>query len=439
MEPERVSVLLVDDQPNNLVALGAILEGLPQRLNVVTASSGKEALRRLLERDFAVILLDVLMPEMDGFETAALIRQRDRSRDTPIIFLTALGNSETHVFKGYSVGAVDYLFKPVVPEILRAKVATFVDLFRKTEEIARQARQLREIERRDHERQLRELEEHWKSERMRMALQVAEDIQASLYPTIAPACAGFEISGASRAAEGVAGDYFDYFPFPDGSLAIAIGDVSGHGVGPALLMAATRAYVRALALSHYDVGEMLTLANRALSADVADGRFVTLFLARLLPRERSLVFASAGHPPGYVLAGDGRVKSIMESTHLPLGVVEDERFSASEPIGLEPGDLVLLLTDGIAEATSGDGRLFGQQGALDVVQTNSARPAREIIESLHNEVGRYAGRPHPEDDLTAVVIKVSPEEAAACGQPSWSAAHQSGVSLPNITSVRVKC
>src|SRR6187549_252552 len=107
---ETVNILLVDDQPNNLLALESILADTGQ--NLVRAESGKKALKHLLEDEFAVILLDVQMPEMDGFETATLIRQRERSRDTPIIFLTALSRSETNVFRGYELGAVDYIFKP---------------------------------------------------------------------------------------------------------------------------------------------------------------------------------------------------------------------------------------------------------------------------------------------------------------------------------------
>src|SRR5437899_104279 len=126
---QSVKLLLVDDHPENLLALEAILEAPGQEL--ILARSGDEALRQLLQHDFAAIILDVMMPEMDGFETAALIRQRERSRTTPIIFLTALGRSEEHVFRGYDVGAVDYLTKPIVPEILRSKVAVFVELARK--------------------------------------------------------------------------------------------------------------------------------------------------------------------------------------------------------------------------------------------------------------------------------------------------------------------
>lgn len=136
----KVNVLLVDDHPENLLVLEAILESLGQ--NLVRATSGAQALRRLLNQDFAVILLDVQMPDMDGFETAELIRQRERSLHTPIIFLTAFNTSEKMVFKGYALGAVDYLFKPIEPEILKSKVAAFVDLFQKTAEVKRQAQQL---------------------------------------------------------------------------------------------------------------------------------------------------------------------------------------------------------------------------------------------------------------------------------------------------------
>jgi signal transduction histidine kinase/DNA-binding response OmpR family regulator len=134
----KTSILIVDDRPDKLTVLTSILEGLGQDL--VVARSGREALRRVLERDFAVILLDVNMPDMDGFETASLIRQRKQSAQTPIIFVTAYGD-DLHAAQGYSLGAVDYIYAPVVPEILRTKVGVFVDLYLKTEQAKRQAEQ----------------------------------------------------------------------------------------------------------------------------------------------------------------------------------------------------------------------------------------------------------------------------------------------------------
>jgi signal transduction histidine kinase len=136
----KVNVLLVDDHPENLVALEAIIHPLGQ--NLVSAVSGEHALRCLLDQDFAVILLDVQMVGMDGFETAALIRQRERSRYTPIIFLTAFSDNEALISKGYALGAVDYLLKPIDPMILTSKVSVFVDLYKKNIEVRRQAEQL---------------------------------------------------------------------------------------------------------------------------------------------------------------------------------------------------------------------------------------------------------------------------------------------------------
>lgn len=138
---QRVKILLVDDRPDKLLALSSIFDGLD--LELVTAQSGKETLRLVLAQEFAVILLDVNMPIMDGFETAALIRQRKISEHVPIIFITALNNTDTHVSRGYSLGAVDYIFAPVIPDVLRAKVLVFIELFRKTHEIKRQGELLR--------------------------------------------------------------------------------------------------------------------------------------------------------------------------------------------------------------------------------------------------------------------------------------------------------
>jgi PAS domain S-box-containing protein len=144
------AILVVDDHPANLLALEALLQPLGHQ--VVWANSGEEALRKVHSQDFAVILLDVQMPGLDGFQTARLIKQSERSRSTPIIFLTALSRDASHVFEGYSHGAVDYLLKPFDPEVLRSKVSVFVELFARGEEIRRQAELLRERDREVQER-----------------------------------------------------------------------------------------------------------------------------------------------------------------------------------------------------------------------------------------------------------------------------------------------
>jgi PAS domain S-box-containing protein len=144
-EMEPVSVLMVDDHPENLMALEAILSRPDYRL--MKASSAEEALRQLLKHDFAVLLLDVMMPDMDGYELASLIRQREATRHIPIVFLTAVAKEIGHIYKGYSVGAVDYLTKPLEPMVVRSKVSVFVELYRKTKQLQHQERLLQEKER----------------------------------------------------------------------------------------------------------------------------------------------------------------------------------------------------------------------------------------------------------------------------------------------------
>jgi len=161
----KVNILLVDDRKDKLLALTAVLAPLGQ--NLIEANSGKEALRLVLKNEFAVILMDVSMPTMDGFETAALIRKRPSTEHTPIIFVTSIGNSPTQMYQGYSLGAVDYILTPIVPEVLRAKVAVFVELWRKTEHIKQQGERLRQIEEAEHRRRLAEAEDRLETETKR--------------------------------------------------------------------------------------------------------------------------------------------------------------------------------------------------------------------------------------------------------------------------------
>jgi signal transduction histidine kinase len=149
----RVEILLVDDRPENLLALEAILEPLGQ--NLISAHSGEEALKCVLQHDFAAILLDVQMPDMNGFDTAQIIKSREKSRFIPIIFLSAINKEDSYVFKGYSMGAVDYVFKPFNPDVLRSKVAVFVDLYLKQQQIREQSGMLAESQRRELELQHR--------------------------------------------------------------------------------------------------------------------------------------------------------------------------------------------------------------------------------------------------------------------------------------------
>ncbi len=239
---------------------------------------------------------------------------------------------------------------------------------------------------------------------------VAREIQQRLFPKCAPALVGFDIAGASYPAEATGGDYFDYLSMLNDRLGIIVGDVTGHGVGPALLMAETRAYLRVLAGRREDVGEILTRANSVLSEDVGTERFVTLFLARLDPSTRSLVYASAGHPTAYILDAKGDIKATMPRTGVPLGIRPDTQYIASTEKILAPGDTVLLLTDGIEEAMAVDNTIFGIERALDIVRAHRDKPAAEIVELLYQSVRQFCKNSVQADDVTAIIIKVKPTE-----------------------------
>jgi DNA-directed RNA polymerase specialized sigma24 family protein len=237
-------------------------------------------------------------------------------------------------------------------------------------------------------------------------LGIAKQVQQGLAPKCAPALVGFEIAGVSHCADATGGDYFDFFPLLDSCQGIVVADASGHGLGPALLITATRAYLRAFALAHEDLDRILALVNRCLSADVCVGDFVTLLLARLDPQARSLFYASAGHTPGFLFDASGRVKRRLDSTGMPLGVVSDGDFPLGPVLALVPGDLALLITDGVVEACAPDGTAFGSQRAIDLVRCYRRDPAAQIAFNLYHGVRAFAHNLSQTDDITMVVIKV---------------------------------
>src|SRR6185436_9742299 len=178
-------------------------------------------------------------------------------------------------------------------------------------------------ERKRAEKELRENKEQFR---------VAREIQQRLFPKAAPLVDGFDIAGATYPAEATGGDYFDYLPMLHDRLGVVVGDVTGHGVGPALLMAETRAYLRILAGRREDPGEILTRANGILAEDVGSERFITLFLGRLDPTTRSWTYASAGHPAGYLLDANGQIESVFKRTGVPLGMRPDTNYSSMPEI-----------------------------------------------------------------------------------------------------------
>jgi phosphoserine phosphatase RsbU/P len=510
--PAPASILFVDD--NDAACCGLVRFLRQEGFEVTQASTGGEALR-LARAQPGLVVLDVNLPDMSGFEVCRRLKADPATAAVPVLHLSGHYVSSEDRTWGLEGGADGYLVKPVSPRELIAHVNALLRV-RRAERALRDSEALyhslvetlpvciirkdrdgrftfanrpfcaelrRPLEqvvgKTDHDfypealarkyvaddRRVLEsgavfedIEEHpggdggttyvrvlkaplrdsggavvgvqgifWDITERRRAeeelartaaeFRVARRIQQKLFPSATPqlpgldiggATFGFDIGGASYPAEAIGGDYYDYLALPDGSLGVAVGDVSGHGIGPALLMAEVRAYLRAFAQTGAGVGATLGLVNRVLLPDIEGDRFITLLLARLDPRGRSLTYASAGHATGYVFDAAGEVRRPLPSTSIPLGILADCDFPGSEVIALEAGDLVLFLTDGVVESRAPDGAIFGTRRTADLVRVYRRAPAREIVENLYHAVRAYAQNQPQYDDITATVIKVGP-------------------------------
>lgn len=236
---------------------------------------------------------------------------------------------------------------------------------------------------------------------------VAREIQQQLFPKHSPDVPGFDISGASFPADETGGDYYDYLPMNDGHIGIVIGDVGGHGIGPAILVGETHAYFRALSQTYPDVEFMLRQINRLLVQDTNQVRLISLFFLRLNPIRRSFVYAGAGHQAHWLHAS-GEVTTL-ERRAIPLGIDRDAEFLCSPPKTVKPNDIVLMTTDGIAETANERGEQFGESRMLDVVRANRELPARDIIMALYDSVRQFGAHEQQHDDVTIVIVKAGPE------------------------------
>ena len=378
MENLRCRILLIEDDPDDVWVMRSLLgdrwDGPFDLVNVELLSNG---IRRCAEDLFDVILLDLALPDSHGLET--FIAMHAHADGIPIVVLSGY-DDEITAMKAVQAGAEDYLVKGQVNDNL----------------LVRSIRYAIERNRRNRaEEALANTSEEFRA---------AQEIQQRLFPTEAPDLDGFDVAGALYPARATAGDYFDYIPMLDGCLGVVVGDVSGHGMGPAMIMSETRACLRTLAQSCSDVGEILTRANRVLAADTGDFHFVTLALVRIDPRTRSLVYASAGQR-GYLLH-HGDKATVLDSTSLPLGVAQDTVVPLGEQRTLQSGEIVTFFTDGVFEAESPGRVRFSAERALQVLRSERDKSARAIVDALYREIAGFTGHQPQRDDITMVVVKV---------------------------------
>lgn len=236
-------------------------------------------------------------------------------------------------------------------------------------------------------------------------LGLAREIQQRLYGATA-SLPGFDIAAGAYPADETGGDYFDFIPQPDGSLYIVIADISGHGFGSALVMAEVRASLRAYAAMVPEIAQIFSLVNRSLAATLEGNGFVTMFLGRLNPHQRTLEYASAGHEPGYLLRRSGEIGTTLASSAPPLGLFPDHQFPSSHTVALEHGDTILLLTDGITESAASDSSFFGAEGALTFVRGQPLSTSHELVYGLYQAARAFAGNALQRDDILSVICRV---------------------------------
>jgi PAS domain S-box-containing protein len=253
---------------------------------------------------------------------------------------------------------------------------------------------------------IKDMTERRRIEEQAVEMRLAAQVQQKLYPEVPPEVPGLDIAGAVFAAEATCGDYFDFIRMENDRIAVVIGDVSGHGLGPALIMSETRAFLRAFAQVEQDAAEILGKVNNVLFDDLRGGFFVTLLLAVFDLSSKRLVHASAGHTPGYILTSRGEVKHVLEGTCLPLGVDPKAVYELAGDVELEPGDLLVLITDGVTESRSPQGDFFGDDGALAAVKAFRHGRAHEIVEQVNGAVFDFRAGQRQLDDITIVVCKL---------------------------------
>ena len=253
---------------------------------------------------------------------------------------------------------------------------------------------------------IKDISELKKKQEQDFYLRIAKEVQQRLSKTDI-SVPGFDIAGETHSALETSGDYFDFFYTADGHVLLAVGDVSGHGIGAALIMSETRAFLRAFAKIESDPAKILKLLNEELNSDLDDKHYVTLILVRIDPHRNTLDYASAGHIPAYIFDDRGEVIHILKSTGIPLGFMADEKYPKGKPILLNSGDILALITDGITEAIRNDGNEFGYIRMMNVINDHRRDTAKQIANHLTDTVCSFTDQLHQEDDITSVICKVN--------------------------------
>ena len=375
---QRKTVLLVDDAPANIQVVTSILKDI---YKIRVATNGAKALALAKDTPLPdLVLLDVMMPQMDGYEVCTRLKADPETQDIPVIFLTGQTEIEDET-RGFEVGAVDYIHKPFSPAVVKARVHTHLVLRGIREQLARQLLTIQK------------------------ELETARQIQMSILPSSIPQIPGLDIAARYIPMTSVAGDFYDFIVVDEKHLGILVADVSGHGM-PAALIASMLKIALAAEIAHAaDPAQVLMGLNQTLCGKF-EHHFITAAYLFVDLQKGTLTYAGAGHPPLLMWGQSSAGVRYVEENGLFLGKFPWATYSSRE-LPLNAGDWCLLYTDGIPETADPTGIDFGTDRFKQVLETDESISADQFADRLLEELSRWSARGPFEDlddDVTVVAI-----------------------------------
>ena len=380
----QIRILVVDDEPSMREMLGIVLRR--DGYEVCVAENGRQALERIAAEELDLVMLDIMMPELDGYQVLEKLRADGTLERLPVIMISAVTEIES-VVRCIEMGATDYLPKPFNTVLLKARVGATLE-----------------------KKRLRDKERLW-AKSMERELEIGRQIQRSFLPDELPQPAGWEIAARFEPARQVAGDFYDAFPLAESvRVGLVLADVCDKGVGAALFMALFRSLVRAFSERAYGTppsgadDDAARILSTVLSTNdyiaKTHGRsnmFATLFLGVLDPADGTLTWVNAGHEAPVVF-GAGGVSARLTPTGPALGMMPDMKFEARRTT-LAPGETLFAFTDGVSEARDGAGRLFTEERLLALLAEGQPSAAA-LLERVGTAVSGYAAGAERSDDIT---------------------------------------
>ena len=372
------SILLVDDNPTNLQVLFQTLEGVGCKLLIAKNGNGALAIAGKARPD--LIRLDIMMPDIDGYEVCRQLKADPATADIPVIFLSALGETEDKV-KGLHLGAVDYITKPFQPDEVIARVNTHLTIHRLKREVESQKDQLK------HE------------------LEVVSEVQRKLLPKKLPEINGFKLAAHYETSRYAGGDYYDILEIPENRWGFLIADAEGHSAPAAVLMAMTCALFRAYSGSPADPAAVLHYLNQHL-CKVAEPSFMTALYAVYDAGQQTIRIARAGQPlPMIYRASEKKAFELDCPGVYPLGIEPYQIELPVTEVKLLPGDRFLVYTDGLSERFNAAGETYGEERLLKPLATDNATVPQDVVAAIMGDVEQFAGN-HPADDDQALLLGI---------------------------------